>query len=61
MEDYLAYARAFNHEQAIKPTLSYLVVPTSSDFDYRNVDRWYERDPGEPVGNFLVYRLKPKS
>jgi hypothetical protein len=61
MQDYLAYARAFSHEQAIKPTLSYLVAPISSDFDYRNVDRWYERDTGEPVGDFLVYRLKLKS
>ena len=61
MQDYLAYAQAFSHAQAVAPTLSYLVAPVSSDFDYRNVDRWYERGPGEKVGNLMVYRLKLKS
>ena len=58
MQSYLAYARAFNHERAIKPTLSYLVVPGGNELNYGNLDRWYERDAGERVGNFILYRLK---
>ena len=61
MQSYLAYARAFSRERAIKPTLSYLLVPSGSDFDYRNLDRWYERNAGERVGSLIVYKLKLRS
>lgn len=57
-QSYLTYVQTFNRQRAIEPTLSYLVVPSVNDFDYRNLDRWYERDAGERAGNFIVYRLK---
>ena len=55
---YLEYSRTFNRDRAASPTLSYLVVPAEKQPDYANLDRWYQRDAGERVGAFILYRLK---
>ena len=55
---YLEYSRAFNRDRAASPSLSYLVVPAEKHPDYGNLDRWYQRDAGERVGGFVLYRLK---
>jgi hypothetical protein len=54
---YLNYARTFNQERAASPTLSYLVVHRDNQYDFVNLDRWYQRDAGERVGDFVVYHL----
>jgi hypothetical protein len=58
LSGYARYARAFDREQAANPTLSYLVTVTNARTDFRMIDRWYERDAGEHVGAFTLYRLK---
>jgi hypothetical protein len=55
---YLEYSRRFNRDRAAAPTLSYLVVQAERQPDYANLDRWYQRDAGERVGSFMLYRLK---
>ena len=55
---YTKYAEGFNREHASNPRLSYVVTPIGSETDLSNLDRWYERDAGERVGNFTLYRLK---
>jgi hypothetical protein len=40
--------------------LRYAVAPTAAQPDWRNLDRWYERDAGEQIGVFTLYRLKPR-
>jgi hypothetical protein len=55
---YLEYSRTFNRARAAAPTLSYLAVYAEKQPDYANLDRWYQRDAGERVGNFILYRLK---
>ena len=55
---YLEYSRTFTRDRAASPTLSYLVVSADSQPDYANLDRWYQRDAGERVGRFILYRLK---
>jgi len=57
---YLEYSRSFNRQRAATPVLSYLIVHADSPPDYANLDRWYQRDAGERVGNFVVYRLRLK-
>ncbi len=57
---YLEYSRSFNSQRAATPVLSYLIVHADSPPDYANLDRWYQRDAGERVGNFVVYRLRLK-
>jgi hypothetical protein len=56
--NYLEYARTFNRERAISPALSYLIIGVADPVDFTNLDRWYQRDAGERIGNFMLYRLK---
>lgn len=58
LASYLEYSRSFNRDRTASPTLSYLVVGADSQPDYANLDRWYQRDGGERVGSFILYRLK---
>jgi len=55
---YGEYAASFSRERAAKPTLSYVVVPTEAPPELSNLDRWYEREPGERVGLFTIYRVR---
>jgi hypothetical protein len=55
---YLNYSRSFNRDRATTPVLSYLVVHADSQTDFANLDRWYQRDAGERIGGFVLYRLK---
>ncbi|HUS11400.1 MAG TPA: hypothetical protein VMZ30_13115, partial [Pyrinomonadaceae bacterium] len=57
-DEYRMFCSAFNRSEAASPLLSYAVV-TSAD-NLSNLDRWYERDVGERVGDFIIYRLRLK-
>jgi hypothetical protein len=58
LETYLDYSRSFDAHQARTPQLAFLVVRADSQPDYANLDRWYQRDAGERIGGFVLYRLK---
>jgi hypothetical protein len=55
---YQAYADSFSREQVVKRPVTYAVIPADNSFDFTNLDRWYERDAGERVGSYILYRLK---
>ena len=55
---YLEYARTFSRDRAAAPALSYLIVHAGVQPDFANLDRWYQRDAGERVGGFILYRVK---
>ncbi|HXG82414.1 MAG TPA: hypothetical protein VNI84_00160 [Pyrinomonadaceae bacterium] len=58
---YDAYYKNFGFGQAIRPTLSFVVVPNTLQTNFSNLKRWYEMDAGEEFGKFRLYkvRLKP--
>jgi hypothetical protein len=58
VQAYQTYANSFSREEAIKRPLTYAVVSSGGNFDFTNLDRWYERDAGESVGDYTLYRLK---
>lgn len=60
LRKYSEYINSFTRERAGLPTLSYVVVPTEAAPDLTNLDRWYERGPGEKAGLFTIYRVKLK-
>src|SRR6266446_1756914 len=55
---YQTFASSFSRNEALKLPLGYAVIPTDREFDFSNVDLWYERDAGAPVGAYTLYRLK---
>lgn len=55
---YEAYANSFSREEAVSRPIAYAVIPADSNFDFANLDRWYERDAGERGGAYILYRLK---
>lgn len=58
IKDYLSYAATFDRQQATATPLSYVVVRAADQADFQNLDRWYERDRGEAIGDFVLYRVK---
>ena len=56
--EYGQFVRSFDSKLAMTPVLSYAVV--SANDDLSNIDKWYERNAGEPAGPFVIYTLKPK-
>jgi hypothetical protein len=55
---YEAFAWSFSREQAAKHPLTYAVTSADANFDFSHIDRWYERNVGERVGAYNLYRLK---
>ena len=58
IQNYLTFVQSFNREKAASPRLSYILLPADRESDFSNVDRWYERDSGERIGKFILYRVK---
>ncbi len=56
--DYQAYVASFTRERASQHILSYMIVPADRGLNLSNLDRWYQRDQGEQVGNYTIYRVQ---
>jgi len=57
---YRRYIESFDKARAANPRLSYVVTPADGVTDLNNLDRWYQRDAGEQVGRFKLYRVHLK-
>jgi hypothetical protein len=55
---YGRYVETFDKERAANPRLSYVITQTVGGTDLRNLERWYQRDAGERVGKFTLFRLQ---
>ena len=58
VQAYQAYANSFSRERLLKRPITYAVIPLGVNFDFTNLDRWYERDAGEKAEDYALYRLK---
>ncbi|HEX3250118.1 MAG TPA: hypothetical protein VHS05_11870 [Pyrinomonadaceae bacterium] len=58
IRDYQVYVDSFSRAEALKRPLAYAVMLAEDNFDFTNLDRWYERDTGEQVGDYVLYRLR---
>ena len=58
---YDEYRSNFDLKQATNPLISYVVVPHNWQGNLENLDLWYERDNGEKLGKFVLYRVKLKN
>ncbi|HET6671342.1 MAG TPA: hypothetical protein VFH15_14035 [Pyrinomonadaceae bacterium] len=57
---YAEYIGAFNAARAAAPPVGYLVTPAMGGPSLTNFDRWYERDSGERVGDYMLYRTRQR-
>jgi len=56
---YAAYISSFTRERAAETPLSYVVTAAvAGQTDPGNIDRWYTRDAGARVGNYVIYRVR---
>jgi hypothetical protein len=55
------YVGSFSRDVALKHPIAYVVVPRDSSFDFSRIDLWYERDAGERLGAYDLYRLKRRA
>lgn len=55
---YADFLKHFDRTRAAQPLLSYVVAPAIESPDLTNLDRWYERDAGERVGRYVIYRVR---
>jgi hypothetical protein len=58
LDYYAVYAATFDRERAAHPELSYLLVNLEEPINLANFDRWYERDAGERVGSYTLFRVR---
>jgi hypothetical protein len=58
VDRYSTFTSTFTRDRAATPQLSYLVTDADTKADFTNLDRWYDRDPGEQHGKFILYRLR---
>jgi hypothetical protein len=55
---YQAYADSCSREKVLLHQLTYVVARVEGESDLSHVDLWYERDAGERIGDYNLYRLK---
>jgi hypothetical protein len=58
LTSYGRYVETFDKERAANPRLSYVITSTVGGTDLKNLERWYQRDAGEQVGKFTLFRLQ---
>jgi len=55
---YLQFLSLFDREMASRPKLAFVLTASDRAVDLSNLDRWYERDNGERIGKYVLYRVK---
>lgn len=55
---YETFINSFSRAQAQKRPLAYAITHVNDNFDFSRLDLWYERDSGERLGAYTLYRLK---
>jgi len=55
-QEYATFVSSFDFNLATNPLIAYALVDPNDNLS--NLDRWYERDSGERVGEFISYRLR---
>jgi hypothetical protein len=61
VEAYKLYAATFSAQVASKWPILYVVVSKDHTYDFSNLDRWYQRDAVDGIGNSLVFRVRRRN
>ncbi|HRH42186.1 MAG TPA: hypothetical protein PKY82_11215 [Pyrinomonadaceae bacterium] len=58
IDDYDKFTQNFTYQEAQKLPISLVVVNKNFENNFTNLDRWYQRDAGEVVGDYILYQVK---
>ena len=58
LRGYSEFVSTLDRALVEKYPLSYVLTSPREGVDFTNFDRWYERDAGENVGDFIIYRVR---
>jgi hypothetical protein len=61
VENFKKFTENFSITDAHNPTLDYVVFYGEDEKKLKNLDRWYEREAGEILGKYTLFRLKLKT
>jgi hypothetical protein len=59
VEEFAAFTEGFGRELASTPKVDFVVVRRDAGDELVNLDKWYERDEGETLGEYVFYRVRP--
>lgn len=60
-QKYMAYTASFSQQMADRWPLSHVVMADAKPHDFSNLDRWYVRDEGERIGEWMLYHVYRRS
>jgi hypothetical protein len=52
------FMRSVSRTIVSKRPLTHVITPANNNFDLSRIDQWYERDNGERVGDYVLYRVR---
>jgi len=58
--NYDRYVAEFDPRRSPETIVTYLVIRSDDELNLTNFDRWYDRDGGEDIGPFTLYRVRLK-
>ncbi|HRH42185.1 MAG TPA: hypothetical protein PKY82_11210 [Pyrinomonadaceae bacterium] len=58
VDDYEKFTRNFSYQDAQNPLISLVLVNRTLENNLANLDRWYERDAGQAIGDYILYQVK---
>jgi hypothetical protein len=56
--EYAMFVRSFSRTDVLKRPVTYVVTRAADNSDLSRIDLWYERDAGERVGDYILYRVR---
>lgn len=60
VEEYSQFISSFAYQDASVPRIDYVVTYSKGGPDLSNFDRWYERYDSYSIGDFTIWRTKPR-
>jgi hypothetical protein len=52
------FMRSFSRSDVSKRPLTHIITRAEDNYDLSRIDQWYDRDKGERVGDYVLYRVR---
>lgn len=52
------FMRSLSRSDVAMRPITYVITAADGNFDFSRIDQWYERDEGERVGDYVLYRVR---